>query len=108
MAKKKIKLSTRKADRAIRFLVSLVLLWAAVMLIQDYHKTQKSREEFRRLTMVKELVGAKVEAYHKVNGHYPDSIAVLSFTNSPEERAIEPDLQKVRYRRTADSYSVDW
>ncbi|HEY3856907.1 MAG TPA: hypothetical protein VGO67_21185 [Verrucomicrobiae bacterium] len=98
----------RKTDRVILILVSLVLLSAAVMLIQDLRKTQKSREEFHRMTIVKELVAAKVEAYKKENGHYPDSIAVLSFANSPEERAIEPDLPKVRYRRTGDGYAVGW
>ena len=54
------------------------------------------------------VVEVKVEAYQKETGHYPDSITVLSFTNSPQEIAILPELNKIRYRRTADGYALGW
>jgi len=49
-----------------------------------------------------------VEAYYKTHAQYPDSIAALSFTNSPRETDILPDLRKIRYRRTESGYSVGW
>jgi len=79
------------------------------MLIVNYYQARKAHQEFERMIAVRLVVEEKVEAYQKVNGHYPDSIAVLSFTNSPQEIAMLPDLKKIRYRRTADGYyAIGW
>ena len=60
------------------------------------------------MMVVKLAVEQKLEAYHQANGHYPDSIAVLSFTNSPQEAGMLPDLKKIRYRLTKSDYAVGW
>jgi len=57
---------------------------------------------------IKAVLMQKLEAYHEANGRYPDSIGVLSFTNSPQEIGMLPDLKKIRYRRTQTDYSIGW
>lgn len=78
------------------------------MLIVDSYKAQKTKQELKRMYEVKAVVQQKLEAYHQVTGHYPDSIEVLTFTNSLQEIAMLPDLKKIRYRRVDSNYAVGW
>ena len=89
-------------------IMGVIVLVVAPMLIVNSYQARKAKQEFRRMNAVKLVVEQKVEAYHQATGHYPDSIAVLSFTNSPQEIEMASDLRKIRYRRTADSYAVGW
>jgi type II secretory pathway pseudopilin PulG len=97
-----------KRFRTILIVLGVVVLAVAPMLIVDSYKARKVQQEFERMTTVKSVVEEKVEAYRKANGHYPDSLAVLSFTNSPQEIEMLPDLKKIRYRRTDADYVVGW
>ncbi|HSU56642.1 MAG TPA: hypothetical protein VLT36_21460, partial [Candidatus Dormibacteraeota bacterium] len=82
---KNIQIFSRRTDRAILMVFGLILLAAAPMLIVDSSKARKARQEHERMTALKQIVVEKVEAYQKINGRYPDSLAALSFTNSPRE-----------------------
>ncbi|GDY18759.1 hypothetical protein LBMAG56_01040 [Verrucomicrobiota bacterium] len=97
-----------KSFRSIVAISGIAVLTVAPMLIVDSYKARKSRQEMSRMMAVKLLVVEKVEAYQRANSHYPDSIAVLSFTNSSQEIEMLPDLEKIRYRRTASGYAVGW
>ncbi len=97
-----------KASRVIVIVVGLLVLTVAPMLIIDNYKARKCMGEASRMMAVKRVVMEKLEAYQELHGQYPDSIAVLSFTNSPEEIGMLPDLKKIRYRRTKSGYSVGW
>lgn len=105
---KNIQIFSRQTDRTILIVLGIIALPAAWMLIGDYYTARRAHQEFTRMYEVKSVVEQKVEAYYQVTGHYPDSIAVLSFTNSPQEIEMASDLQKIRYRRTRDSYAVGW
>jgi len=89
-------------------IIGVIVLVVAPKLIMNSYQARKAGHEIARMTAVKLVVEHKVEAYHQATGHYPDSIAVLSFTNSPQEIEMASDLRKIRYRRTADSYAVGW
>jgi hypothetical protein len=97
-----------KTYRTIFIVFGVAVLAVAPMLIVDSYKARKSQQEFKRMYEVKAVVEQKLEAYHQTTGHYPDSIDVLTFTNSPDEIAMLPDLKKIRYRRTPTDYSVGW
>jgi hypothetical protein len=97
-----------KPTRIILIALAIAVLAVAPMLVVDYYKAHKSQQEFERMTAVKLVVQQKVDAYKEATGHYPDSIAVLSFTNTAEEIGMLPDLQKIRYRLTPSGYAVGW
>ena len=97
-----------KAFRTTLIIFGIAVLIVAPMLIVDYYKARKSQQEQLRMMAVTLVVDKKVEAYKKANGHYPDSIDVLSFTNSPQEIEMLPDLKKIRYRHTQSDYAVGW
>ena len=97
-----------KALRTILIVFGIAVLAVAPILIIDSYKARKAAQEFKRMTEVKLVVMQKVEAYHEATGRYPDSIDVLSFTNSPQEIGMLPDLKKIRYRRTPSDYAVGW
>jgi len=105
---KNFQIFSRRTDRTILIVLGVMVLATAPMLIVDSHKDRKSREEFRRMYEVKAVVMQKVEAYHQATGHYPNSLDVLSFTNSPQEIEMLPDLKKIRYRRTLSDFAVGW
>jgi len=97
-----------KAFRTILIVFGLLVLAVAPMLIVDNYKARKCQQETLRMMAVKLVVEQKLDAYREAHGSYPDSIDVLSFTNSPEEVGMIPDLKKIHYRRTPDNYSVGW
>jgi len=97
-----------KTPRIILIVLGVALLAFAPMLIVDSYKARKALQEYERMTALKLVIMEKVEAYEKVNGHYPDSLAVLSFTNSPREIEMASDLPKIRYRLTPSGYGVGW
>jgi len=105
---KGIQIFSRQTDRTIPIVLSIIVLAVAPMLIVDSYQARKAQQEFKRMNEVKAVVEQKVEAYHQATGHYPDSIDALSFTNSPQEIEMLPDLKKIRYRRTPSDYAVGW
>ena len=91
------------------FIVSgILVLIIASMLIEDDYKARKNLQETLRTSHVVAIVNQKKWAYHATNGYYPSSIDILSFTNSPQEIDILPDLKKIRYRITRTDFVVRW
>jgi type II secretory pathway pseudopilin PulG len=97
-----------KTPRVLLFIIGVAVLAFAPMLMVDSYKARKARQEHERMTALRLVVVEKVEAYEKANGRYPDSLAVLSFTNSPREIEMATDLPKIRYRLTPSGYGVGW
>jgi hypothetical protein len=97
-----------KALRTILILLGLVVLSFAPVLIVDHYKARKAAEEVERMTTVKLVVTQKLEAYYRAKGQYPDSLDVLSFTNSPQEIQMQPELKKIWYRHTSSNYDIGW
>jgi len=94
---KNIQIFSRQTDRTILIVLGVMVLAVTPMLIVDSYKARKSQQEFKRMYEVKAVVEKKLEAYQQATGHYPDTIDVLIFTNSPEEIAMLPDLKKIRF-----------
>ena len=84
------------------------MLAVAPMLIVDSYRARRAWREHERMTALRSLVVEKIEAYEKTNGHYPDSLAVLSFTNSPREVEMASELRKIRFFLTPSGYVVGW
>jgi type II secretory pathway pseudopilin PulG len=105
---KNIQIFSRQTDRTILIVLGVMVLAVAPRLIVDSYTARKAAQEFKRMVEVKLVVMQKVEAYRQATGHYPDSIDVLSFTNSQQEIEMLPDLKKIRYRRTPSDYAVGW
>jgi hypothetical protein len=103
-----IQIFSRKTVRTILIVLGVMVLGVAPMLIVDSYKARKAHQELKRTYEVKAIVEQKLEAYHQITGHYPDSIDVLTFTNSPQEIELLPDLKRIRYRRTPSNYAVGW
>jgi type II secretory pathway pseudopilin PulG len=101
-------LNSMSTSRVILIVLGVAVVAVAPMLIVDSYKSRRSQQEALRMTSVKLVVQQKLEAYHEANGRYPDSIDVLSFTNSSQETGMLLDLKKIRYRRTDSGYSVGW
>jgi hypothetical protein len=93
--------------------IFIIFLMVAVTMVPPLWvssiKARKSKEEFERMILVKSIVREKVEAYEQTTGHYPDSLDVLSFTNSPQELEIASELSNnISYRRTLQGYAIGW
>ncbi len=96
-----------KTFRIILILFGLAVLLFAPMLLVDSYKARRAREEHTRMEALRLLVIEKLESYEKANGHYPDSLAVLSFTNSQREIEMSSELNKIRYRLTHPASASD-
>jgi len=97
-----------KSRHVVLIVVALAVLAFAPMLLVDSYKTHKSKQEHDRAISVISAVRQKVEAYQQVNGHYPDSLKDLSFTNSIQEQEIVSDFSNISYSRTPQGYAVGW
>ena len=95
--------------RPILIIFALAAVTLLPMLFVDSYKARKAREEFERMMLVKSIVRQKVDAYERKNGQYPDSLSVLSFTNSPQELEIASEVSNnISYRRTLQGYAIGW
>jgi len=88
--------------------LGVAVLTVAPMLIVDSYKAGKCRQEALRMMAVEMKLIEKLQAYKEASGIYPDSIAMLSFTNSPQELEMLPDLQKIRYSSSKTNYYLGW
>jgi hypothetical protein len=95
-----------KAFRVIHFLFGVVVIALVWMFGWDYYKSVKCQQEASRVMAAETMLVGKLEDYQKASGHYPDSTEVLSFTNSPEEIQMLPDVQRIQYRRTESGYAL--
>lgn len=95
-------------SRLALIVLGVAVLAAAPMLIIDYHRAHQAKQENDRATFVISCVRLKADAYDRANGHYPDSLNDLSFTNSAQDGEIAVDLSKVSYVRTPKGYLIGW
>ncbi|SRR5258706_4634004 len=105
---KKTQIFSRQTDRAILLILGISVLAAAPMLIVDRYKARNAEQESKRIGEVMAAVEQKLEAYHESTGYYPESMDVLTFSSSPKEIRMLPDLKKIRYRRTPSNYAIRW
>ena len=95
-----------KKYRIILIIVGVAVLAIAPMFISDYYSSRKSGQEALRAMAVEKKFIEKLEAYQEATGNYPDSKDLISFTNSPQEIEMLPDIEKINYRRTQSGYAI--
>jgi len=64
----------------------------------------QSVEMAREVALENRLV-AQLEAYQQAHGHYPDSLATLTVTNSPQDTRI---MQKMSYHLTPTGFTLSY
>jgi hypothetical protein len=52
-------------------------------------------------------LSSTLDAHKRATGQYPDSLAVLSFTNQGEAR-MPSDVRKIVYQRTPSGYTLSY
>ena len=97
-----------KPFRTTLIVLGLAVLAVAPMLVVDSYKAGKCRQEALRMMAIEMKLIEKLQAYKEASGIYPDSIAMLSFTNSPQELEMLPELQKIRYSSSKTNYYLGW
>lgn len=97
-----------KSRHVVLIVITLAVMAFALVLIVDSYQAHKTKQEHARANFVMSVVRKKVKAYDQANGHYPDSLNDLIFTNSAEEFEIAPDLSNIRYTRTPNGYVMGW
>ena len=48
----------------------------------------------------------KLKEYQRASGHYPVSTEALSFTNSPQEIQMLPNVRRIQYQLTEQGYAL--
>ena len=97
-----------KPFQTILIITGVAALAVAPMLIVDNYKSRKCEQEALRMMAIETNLFEKLAAYKEASGHYPDSIAELSFTNSPQELELLPDLQKIRYTSNGTNFYLGY
>jgi hypothetical protein len=97
-----------KSLNGMHFLFGIFVCAIALPLALNYYKDTRTHREQLRITIAEDILVRKLEVYQLTNGHYPDTIAVLSFTNSALEIQRLPDIRQVQYRRTKSGYTLQY
>ncbi len=84
------------------FLALLCLLWvAAAFVLPSFRESESTRIEGLQADLQR-----KLEAFRGAKGYYPDSLDALTFTNTPEEIRVQPDVGKMSYKRQDSGYEL--
>jgi hypothetical protein len=85
-----------------RFLVALCVLVFVVPLlilgVSNELAATATRAKRTKTFAAQRAIVAKLEAYEQEHGRYPESLRALSFTNTPAERELSPEVDKFQYR----------
>jgi len=95
-----------KAFRAIHFLFGVVALALVFGIGLHYYESIQNQREASRMMAAQTMLVGKLEDYQRANGHYPNSTEALSFTNSPQEIQMLPDIRRIQYRCTQSGYAL--
>jgi hypothetical protein len=88
-----IELMSKNIFLTIAALIVLALGWLA----WDYCQFAK-QDEASRMSAASKMLGEKLASYLSAHGRYPDSLDMLSFTNSTSEIEVLPDIRKISYK----------
>lgn len=73
----------------------------------QFYATARSNRESARMDVVFTQLSSKLDTHKQAAGQYPDSLAVLSFTNLAEVQMLG-DVRKIIYQRTASGYTLSY
>ncbi len=93
-----------KALRVIHKLFGVAVIALACLFGWIIYASVRNGQEASRVERVQAALEAKLAAYHRAKGEYPDSLQLLSFTNSAQEAQMLPDIQKISYQHTPSGY----
>src|SRR5215472_16146405 len=94
--------------RGSHFLLLIFMGAIALPLGWRFLTDYRTHSEEQRVIVAEKVLVRKLETYQLAYGHYPDSIAALSFTNSALEKQVLPDVQQLSYERTSSGYTVKY
>src|SRR5436853_4202619 len=94
--------------RLIHKLVGGLVIVTALSFGWGIYQNARSQRLTERIAAAQNKVVEKLSAYYGTNGHYPESLQVLTFTNSPEEIKMLPDVRKMTYGRTKSGYAISY
>jgi hypothetical protein len=97
-----------KLPDGMHFLFGIFVCAIVLPLTWNYVKTTRTQEEQSRVTIAEDILTRKLEVYHMAHGCYPDSVAVLSFTNSGLEIQMLPEIKQIKYERTQSGYTLKY
>ena len=93
--------------RDMRTAIYLLLVAAACLLSWQFYATARSNREAARMDVVFTQLSSKLDTHKRAAGQYPDSLAVLPFTNLTEVQMLG-DVRKIIYQRTASGYTLSY
>ncbi len=99
---------TMKALRVVHNLVGILLIALVCGVAWGFYEDAMDRREVSRIDAAQAIVDEKLEAFRRTNGHYPNSLRELEFTNSTVELQLLPDVRKLDYRRTQFGYKLSF
>jgi len=83
---------------ALVVLAVVLVLPLAILAISNVFAARATRAKRTKTFTAQRAIFAKLEAYEKDHGHYPESLDALSFTNTPAERELLSEVKKFQYR----------
>ena len=86
-------------------LVAVILIGPIIIIISNEFAARASH---RRLA-AERIIRDKLFAYEKAHDRFPESLDSVSFTNTPAERAMLPEIRKFDYRLDdKDFFKLDY
>lgn len=95
-----------KRIEGMHFLFGIFVCVLVLPLSWSYVTGRRTAEEQERIIVAEDILTRKLEMYEMANGHYPESVAALSFTNSDIERESLPSIDQIKYERTPNGYTL--
>lgn len=97
-----------KGPRTIHKLFGVAVIALACLFAWIVYASVRNGREASRVETLQTTLEAKLAAYQRAKGEYPDSLQLLSFTNSSQEVQMLPDIRKINYRHTQSGYVLSY
>jgi len=97
-----------KALLLIHKLFGVAVLALACLFGWIVYASIRNGREASRVEVMQTALEAKLAAYRRATGEYPDSLQLLSFTNSSQEVQMLPGIRKISYRHTKSGYVLSY
>ena len=96
-----------KSAGHVHKLIGLVIIALACGVAWQFYASARSHKEAARTDAAFNQVIQRLDAYNRVTGHYPDSLAAITSTNTAEVQLLT-DLPKIAYQRTQSGYVLSY
>jgi len=94
-----------KSLRFIHLVFGILALAALLSIAWMFVSPHFQSAEMSRVDAVQIRLQAQLDAYQREHGSYPDSLQVLTFTNSSQDIQM---LQKMSYHHTQTGYTLSY